>query len=61
VPTDQSDRLVAILEANEVPVKYVRHPEWKHSWADPGSTSGEYSWTLINMTLKFFDTYLKGK
>jgi dipeptidyl aminopeptidase/acylaminoacyl peptidase len=57
VPVSQSDMLVAALQANGVPVEYVRPNDRGHSWADAGSS--DYSPTLVDMTLAFFDRYLK--
>lgn len=57
VPVSQSEMLVAALQANGVPVEFVRPNDRGHSWADAGST--EYSPALVDMTLAFFDKYLK--
>lgn len=57
VPVSQSDMLVSALQANGVGVEYVRPGDRGHSWADAGSW--EYSPTLVDMTLAFFDKVLK--
>lgn len=57
VPVSQSDMLVNALQANGVGVEYVRPGDRGHSWADAGSS--EYSPTLVDMTLAFFDRVLK--
>lgn len=57
VPVSQSDMLVSALQANGVGVEYVRPGDRGHTWADAGSS--EYSPTLVDMTLAFFDKVLK--
>jgi dipeptidyl aminopeptidase/acylaminoacyl peptidase len=57
VPVSQSDMLVSALQGSGVGVEYVRPGDRGHSWADAGSW--EYSPTLIDMTLAFFDKVLK--
>lgn len=57
VPISQSDLLAEALKANGVEVKYVRDPNLKHSYR--GKNGESFDPKLLEITVKFFEQYLK--
>ncbi len=56
VPVNQSELLVSALEAEGVPVTFIRKPNMKHTYR--GKNKEQFSPELINLALKFFDQNL---